>query len=166
MCAAPFSPRSLFSLGSILTPGQSAASVMALAAGTAYTLTGSNADVVYGTTSPTVVLSAPGTYLLSAVIGTQLSGATYAAAQQVSYNLRRQNNTAADITGSTIVSGLTTVAITTVTTQAGAVTIANILYSTIASTDIIGIRGFVSATPSAGSILCNSAVITAQWIHS
>lgn len=141
-----------------------AASSQTIASGTAYTLTASNADVAFGTTSPIVTLGATGTYLISVTIQTQLSGASFAAAQSVSYNLRRTNNTAADISGSTFSAPLSTVAITTVTDAAPAITI-TYLYSTTNATDTVGIRGVVSATPSLGSVTCSAATINATWIH-
>lgn len=148
-----------------LALSQAAADVQTVAAGTAYTLTASNADVAFGTTSPTVTLTVAGTYEISVTIGTQLSGASFAAAQSVSYNLRRQNNTPADLAGSTFSAPLSTVAVTTVTDAAPTITIASFQYATSATTDIIGIRGVVSATPSLGSVTCNAATISAVWLH-
>lgn len=148
-----------------LALSQAAADVQTVAAGTAYTLTASNADVAFGTTSPTLTLTVAGTYEISVTIGTQLSGASFAAAQSVSYNLRRQNNTPADLAGSTFSAPLSTVAVTTVTDAAPTITIASFQYATASTSDIIGIRGLVSATPSLGSVTCNAATIGAVWIH-
>lgn len=146
------------------TLSNTSASSQTIAAGTAYTLTASNADVAFGTTSPVVTLSATGTYLISATIQTQLTGASFAAAQSVSYNLRRTNNTAADLSGTTFSAPLSTVAITTVTDAAPAITI-SYLYTTSNATDTVGLRGVISATPSLGSVTCSAATINAVWIH-
>lgn len=142
-----------------------AATGQTVAAGTSYTLTASPADVIFGTTSPiTPALGATGTYLVTATIQTSLSGATYASAAQVNYNLRRTNNTAADISGTTFGAILTPVAITTITEIANTITI-SYLYTTANTTDTIGIRGVVSATPSAGAVTCSNATINAVWLH-
>lgn len=137
-----------------------------IAAGTAYTLTASNADVAFGTTSPTVTLANAGTYMLVATIQTSLVGATYAAAfQTVSYNFRRTNNTAADLSGSTFLATLNMVALTTQTIPGPVITINLGKYVTTNTTDVIGLRGVVSATPAAGSVTCSNATITAIRLY-
>lgn len=135
----------------------SAPPVSTVAAGSAFTLTATNDDVVFGTTSPTVTLSA-GTYLISVNLQTSFAGATYVAVQSVTYNLRRTNNTAADIAGTTFSQSLPIV--TTITVAAPSTSIANIVYVASAG-DVIGVRGILSATPSAGSVTCSAATISA-----
>lgn len=135
--------------------------ITTIAAGTAYTLTASNADVTFGTTSPTVTLPAAGTYELYATIQTNLVAATYATPfQTVTYNLHRQNNTAADLSGSTFGTTINMVAITTQTFLGPVITIDMGKYVTVNTNDIIGIRGVLSATPSVGSVTCSNATIT------
>lgn len=134
-----------------------------IASGTAYTLTASNADVAFGTTSPNITLGAAGTYLVTATIQTSLVGATYAAAQKVTYNARRTNNTPADLSGTTFSGPTSTVAITTVTDAGPTITL-SFTYNTANTNDIIGLRGVLSATPSVGSVTCSAATINYLWI--
>lgn len=70
--------------------------VETVAAGTAYTLTTTYANVDFGTTDPVVVLPNAGTYMIYALFGTDLVGAT-ATTQVVQGKVRRTNNTAADL---------------------------------------------------------------------
>lgn len=142
---------------------QTAASVSTVAAGTAYTMTGSLANVAFGTTSPSVTLVATGTYLIGYSAQSSLVGATYAAIQQVNFLMNRQNNTPATIAGTSFSSNLPVV--TTVTDSGPSVSCAGILYTTANTTDIIGLQADVSATPAAGSVTCSAATITAVWLH-
>jgi len=137
----------------IIALSNNASDVQTIAAGTAYTLTGSNAAVTFGTTSPTVTLQ------------TSLVGATYASAfNSVTYNLYRTNNTPAAIPGTTFSNILNMVALTTQTIT-GPSESTSVLYTTANTSDIIGVQGLVSATPSAGSATCSAATINAVWLH-
>lgn len=140
-----------------------AADVSTVGAGTAYTMTNSVANVVFGTTSPTVTLTAAGTYLIQYTAQTSLAGATYAGVQSVNYLMNRQNNTPATIAGTSF-SGVLPI-VTTTTDLSSSVSCAGVLYTTANTNDIIGLQADVSATPSAGSVTCSGATITAVWLH-
>lgn len=142
--------------------GSDTASVTTVASGTAYTMTASFVNVTFGTTSPTVTLGRAGTYFIHYAVQTSFVGATYASLQQVNYLMNRQNNTPATIAGTSFSSNL---AVITTVTDAGPNVSGFALYTTAGTTDIIGLQADVSATPSAGSVTCSAATITAIWVH-
>ena len=131
------------------------------AAGTAYTLTGSSAQLTFGTTSPLVTINQSGTFLIFSNIGVKYNGATYTAAQTVTFKLRRTNNTAADLAG-----GSRAVELPVLTTFTGGdvMTLPPVIY-TATSGDTVGIFGILSATPAAGSVLADSAEIACLRIY-
>lgn len=127
-------------------------------AGTVYTLTATPALVDFGTTDPSLTLSAAGTYLIMARARIDSVGATFATARVLTTKLRRTNNTAADVTNGAAT--LTTGVVTTLTGQLGAPSWWAI-YTTTNSDDIIQMFGDVSVLPSAGSVTVNEASIVA-----
>jgi hypothetical protein len=131
-------------------------------AGTAYTLTATPAAVDLGTTDPVIVLNKAGTYRISARVQIRLAGATFAASREVVTKLRRTNNTAADLTGSstTIPTGITT-------TQTGLLAVVNlpdVIYTTTNDNDSVTIFSSVAVLPSAGTIEVTEASIIAERI--
>lgn len=143
-------------LGTLLTNGKSV-----VAAGTAYTLTNTQAALDFGTTDPTITLTVAGTYLLIARARVEDVGATFAANRVVTLKLRRTNNTPADITGSVMV--LNTGIVTTVTQSVGNV-FCFAIYTTANVDDAIALFGAIDTVPSAGSITVDDAVINAIQI--
>lgn len=132
------------------------------ASGTVYSLTATPALLDFGTTDPTITLSAAGTYLIQGNANLTYNGATYVGTQTATVKFRRTNNTAADLT-----SGSRTVTLNVVTTSTGdvgIVTVPPVIY-TAGAGDIIQLFGSVSATPSAGSIQSDSAEIVAVRIQ-
>lgn len=128
--------------------------------GTNYTLTGSSADVTFGTTSPVITLTLPGTYLLSGTLTFYSNGATIASASTFSGTFRRRNNTAADIGTSVSLAG--TPVITTYTNVLTTVPIPPRIYTTLNSDDIVGLRAnYTGGVPSAGSFQVSNASIVA-----
>lgn len=136
--------------------------VQTIAAGTVYTLTNTSAAVVFGTTSPVVVLTAAGRWELSAFAQMDNVGATYAANRTLTLKLRRTNNTAADVTGGTVTAG--TGVTTTVTGQLWQAIIPPTLYDTANVDDSITLFADVSTAPSAGSSTVYAARITAKFL--
>jgi hypothetical protein len=118
--------------------------------GTAYTLTGTNAAVVGGTTSQSITIPAPGTYFIYGDADVNLVGATFSGGQTLTLQLYRTNNTPGALTGSSAV--LTFGAVTTVTQSAGTPNVHGVIYTTTNSNDIVTVYGVLSATPSAGSV--------------
>lgn len=134
-----------------------------VAAGTAYTMTASYADIVFGTTSPILTLANAGTYWLSADIQFSLVGATYATYQSATVKLRRTNNTPADVAGSTFGTFIPT--ITTITALGPLVHIGPIKYTTALTTDTLTVDAILSALPSAGSVTVTNCTIAGGRLY-
>lgn len=133
--------------------------VQTVGAGTAYALTNSMAAVDLGTTDPTIVIGAAGTWAIFANVQTAYAGATFAGLQTESIKVRRTNNTAADLTDSTRSAPLSVV---TALTEAGpAIVVGPIIYTTANTDDSLSIYATVSAAPGAGAMNVTAATITA-----
>lgn len=145
-------------LGLTAANGLSAMSQSITAVGTAYSLTGTPAGLVFGTTNPVLNLTAAGTYLIIASANVILNAATFAAIKTVTLKLRRTNNTAADLANGSI-----TCIAPVVTLISG--TVANNtwakIYTTSNANDSITIFGDVASLPAAGSLDVNEASIIA-----
>lgn len=129
------------------------------AAGTAYSLTTTPALLTFGTTSPSLTLNEPGTYLLLARVRLDYNGATFAAVRTVTLKLRRTNNTAADLTNGA--TSLLTDIITTKTLTMMDDELPHLIYTTANNNDIIQIFGDVGVAPTAGSLDAVEAEIIA-----
>lgn len=134
------------------------------AAGTAYTLTGSSAQLTFGTTSPILTINQAGTYLLQSNVGLKYSGATYASAQTVTFKFRRTNNTAADLTAGSRAVEMPFLVAGAAFTGGDVMTLPPIIY-TATSGDTVGIFGVLSATPPAGSVTTDSCEIIAIRLY-
>lgn len=126
--------------------------------GTVYTLTNAAAAIVMGTTSPTVTIDSPGTYLLVARARFENVGATFAASRLVTLKLNRTNNTPADLTNGT--SLFNTPIITLLTNTLTELNI-TAFYTTTNSDDVIVLSTLVGTVPSAGTLTVNEASIVA-----
>lgn len=115
------------------------------------------------TGSAALVLTSPGTYVLSAVVSTAFSGATFAAPQAVTCYLYRTNNTAVAITDST--STALTPILTTTTLTGPSLLTNNISYTTSNSTDSLSIYCSISVVPAAGSLQVTATHISAVRIN-
>lgn len=129
------------------------------AAGTAYQLTNSAAALTFGTTSPSLTLTKPGTYLLLARVRADYNAATFAAVRTLSFKLRRTNNTAADVTGAA--TSFLTQIITILSFSAGSIVVPPALYTTTRTDDAITIFGSVNTLPTAGTVDVTEAEIIA-----
>ena len=129
------------------------------AAGTAYSLTASNAELVFGTTSPSLTINTAGTYLIQGRANLKYNAATFAAAQTATLLLERTNNTPGAIANSNTANQLRI--LTTTTDSAGIIMMPPVIYTTVNSNDIIQIYGYLSAIPSAGSVQAVEACILA-----
>lgn len=119
------------------------------AAGTAYSLTNSAAAIVFGTTSPSITITAAGTYLIMGAVNLKYNAATMVANRTVTLTFRRTNNTAGNVgTARTA----TTRVITTITDDMGVFSLSPLVYTTVNSNDIITIFGSMDTVPSAGSV--------------
>lgn len=129
------------------------------AAGTAYQLTATPALLDFGTTDPSLVITLPGTWLITARVRLDYNAATFAAPQTVTLKLRRTNNTAADLPNAD--AQVVTGAVTTATQTFMVVPLRPAEYSTKNTDDIIQIFGDVDVLPSAGSLDAVQADISA-----
>lgn len=132
------------------------------AAGTAYSLTASDAAVDFGTTDPTIEFVTAGTYLVHGRALLKYNGATYAGNETATLHLQRTNNTPAAITNATTTAALRI--ITTITDTVGVMPMPPVIY-TAGAGDIITIYGAVSATPAAGSVDCTEASVVAIRLY-
>lgn len=128
------------------------------AAGTVYHLTNTSAVLDFGTTDPTLTITAAGTYLVSGSVTLDYAAATFAANRTVTLKIRRTNNTAADLTDCSIALGTNVVTTTTGTMERASWTC---VYTTLNSTDSISIQGDVGTVPTAGNLDAAAASIVA-----
>lgn len=126
--------------------------------GTAYSLTNTQAALTFGTTSPSITITSPGTYLIFYRAVVDYTGATFAAVRTATFKLRRTNNTAADVTGSSVatLTSILTLITSTMAPISGVVT-----YTTTNSDDVVKIFGALDVVPTAGSLDVSSASIVA-----
>ncbi len=134
-------------------------SLTVYAAGTAYSITTSQALLDFGTTDPILTISEPGTYLILATARLDYNGATFAAVRNATLKLRRTNNTAADVTGATTT--FQTQIITTLSFTAFSGPIPPVIYTTANNNDIIQMFGGIDTGPTAGSLDAVAASIVA-----
>lgn len=136
------------------------ASYSAIMSGTAYTLTGSFANVVGGTTSPSITIAAAGDYLISVDVSTSLVGATTVTGQSADIKLRRTNNTAADI-GTQRQQPLPSA--TAGTFSGPSISIVQFPY-TAGAGDIVTVQALITGALGAGSVVINNAHIVATRV--
>lgn len=129
------------------------------AAGTAYSLTNAQAAVAFGTTSPSITITTPGTYRIKGRVNVKYNAATFAAVRTLTCKLRRTNNTAADLANSS--TAVLTAVITLLTYTLGVIQIPEVTYITANSDDVLSIFGGLDTAPSAGSLDIVEANITA-----
>lgn len=134
-------------------------SLSVYASGTAYQLTNSSAALNFSGTDPIITINKAGTYLIRASVKLDYTGATFAASRTVTLKLRRTNNTAADVSNSTITLG--TEIVTTQTSVFEVLSLPDVIYTTSNITDTLTIFGDVSVAPSAGSLDASAASIVA-----
>lgn len=132
-----------------------------VAAGTAYTLTNTSAAVTFGTTSPVTTLAATGDYIVRAFANYQYTAATFAASRAVTTKLRRTNNTAADLTNSSV--ALATDIVTAKTATFIPLEIEGSVYAGTAG-DVISVFADVAVVPTAGSLQIVGAWIDARLV--
>lgn len=130
-----------------------------VAAGTAYTMTNAYGSLTFGTTSPILTIANAGTYAVYVDVQLNLVGATYATYDSATIKLRRTNNTAADLAGSTFGTFIPT--ITTITAIGPYLHVGPIKYQTTNTNDTITVQGVLGTTPAAGSVTATACTITA-----
>lgn len=131
----------------------------AIAAGTAYALTDTQAALDFGTTDPSVTLAVAGTYILSGMAQVELVGTTYVANQTLTVKTRKTSGTPADVTGSTAT--ITLPIVTTITQTLMQVMLPPVEYVATAN-DVLALFGAVNALPGAGTVEISAAWLMAQ----
>lgn len=116
--------------------------------GTAYSLTNTAAAIDFGTTDPTKVITAAGTYLVFGQVHLSYNGATVVA-ETASIKVRRTNNTAADVSAVVV---LDLPVATTLTNSYGIFQIPPFLVTTANTNDSLSLFANVSAGLNAGTI--------------
>lgn len=112
-----------------------------------YTLTNAVANVVLSANAA-ITITQPGRYMLRCVMKVNLSGATFAANETLTFKLRRTNNTAADLANSTETWILPITTIESFTL--GLLVLPEVIYDTLNSNDVIQIQAGLTTAPSAG----------------
>lgn len=136
----------------------------AIASGSAYSLTTTDTVLLFGTNRPIDTIKTVGTYRLTARINLKYNGATFAANQTATFKIRRVNNIATDISGSSTT--ITLGVVTTLTEGIGTIILPlGLYYSTNVITDILQLRGVISSAPSAGSVDVTEAEIVAEKVN-
>lgn len=129
--------------------------------GTAFTIPASQADVVFGTSSPTVTITSPGTYLISGGINFGPSGATTSTVTAVYLGVKRTNNSAAVLVNRAI-GGFELMTAITGIMQTGMVL--PLIYTTTNSNDILTLVANYTGTITSGTFVSNDAVLLAVKI--
>jgi hypothetical protein len=132
-------------------------------AGTAYTLTNSSQLLTFGTTSPSLTISAAGTYLIRSHVQTNLVGATMAANRNITFVIHRTNNTPWDVSPKAQVIKTDITSLKAYTLPIGA--IPEFVYTTANTNDVLEIWGFIDTVPTAGSISIVDAQIIAVRLY-
>ena len=124
--------------------------------GTAYNLTTTPALVTFGTTSPSITLAKAGNYLITWRVRTEYVGATIAVNSNVTFKIRRTNNTATDLR----TTGFKTLITTLLSGQASDIT-ASFMYTNATAGDVLEIWGSMSSLATLGNVSVVEANIIA-----
>lgn len=125
--------------------------IAAYGSGAAYTITAVQAAVTMGGTSPAIVITTAGTWMLFARIRFDYVGKTFAANHTLTAKLRRTNNTPADVTNAT--ASAVTPIITTQTYTHLAYSLPPVVYVTVNATDAIALYAAIDVLPAeAGTV--------------
>lgn len=141
--------------------GIGGSSLTVYAAGTAYSMTNSAAAITFGTTSPALVITSPGVWLILARARVDYNGATFAASRTGTVKIRRTNNTAADQISTQFLTDI----ITTLTYTLADIVVPPLIYTTTNSDDALALYGDVGVVPSAGSLDVSEAEIVAVKLY-
>lgn len=130
------------------------------AAGTAYSLTITPALLTFGTTSPTLTINKPGTYLIRARAQVVRNNSTHIADHTVTLKLRRTNNTAADLANA--VTAYPDDPHNASNDTEGNWMIPEVIYTTANTDDVIELWGDVSSAGTGGTHDVTEASIIAE----
>jgi hypothetical protein len=153
----------VFDALALLTPISTISKVItAYGSGSSYPVTDTYAAVVMGTTSPSITIDSPGTYLIRGYVRLHQDAVTHAAPGRDFFaTVRRTNNTAADIPSANIAWGLRPEA-TAVSETVGMMQLPEVVYTTTNSDDVLTLFVKVSALPTTGVFSISGAQIIAH----
>jgi hypothetical protein len=134
--------------------------VETVAAGTAYTLTATIAQVVFGTTSPAIVVPSTGTWYATATLTVNFVGATYAAATDSTLEVKLRNTSTSTDLGQLWKFSLP-IGVTTKTAPAGTF-VFPVRWVQATASQNVQLWARVVTLPSAGSCTVTAAQINAQ----
>jgi hypothetical protein len=138
-------------------------SLSVYAAGTVYSLTATPALLDFGTTDPSLVINAPGVWLILARARIDNNAKTTAAVRTITLLLRRTNNTAANIANSS--TACKTAIMTTLTFTLAEMDLPPIIYTTVNSDDILQVWGSADDISGAGTFDAVEASIVAVRLY-
>lgn len=127
--------------------------------GTPYSVTSSPGQVVLGTTSPAITIAKAGTYLIMWNVRTDYAAATLAISRNMTYKVRRINNTPMDVNSA----GFAT-PVMTLLTFSGPDISRQFLYTATAG-DILQIWASVNTIPTIGAVTIPEANIIALRLY-
>lgn len=127
--------------------------------GTGYGITGVQSPIVFGTTSPTITITSPGTYLISGGINYGPNGCTSSNQIAIYLGLKRTNNTATVI-ANRAVGGFEP--LTAVTGVMGTGALLPYIYTTTNSDDVLTLVANYTGTITSGTLAINDAVLIAN----
>lgn len=139
-------------------PGSTSVTYSQTGSGSGYTFTNSISPIVFGTTSPIITLTIPGTYELDGYFVVATDSLTNVAALTINGGLYRSNNTPSSLLA---LSALGIYPLTAVSMTIGIVNIPRLIYTTANSNDILTLQGGYSGTIGSGSVITAAAGITA-----
>jgi hypothetical protein len=138
--------------------------VTVYASGTAYQITTSFAQIIFGTTSPVVTLDRAGTWLIKARARVDRNGIHINVDHVVSLKLRRSNNTASDITNAATAYDDIAHTASDVETE-GLFPFPEVVYTTANNNDIIQMWIMIDQAAVSGSHDVVEADIQAIFLH-
>ena len=165
--AGNVAPGATISSGAGVSPGGTQGTLSNLSvygSGTVYTLTATPALLTLGTTTPSLTITAAGTYLLYATVRYDLA-AWKSTLMTLTTKLRRTNNTAADVTATSTGYAIVDTSAAAVTSTLAVFDLPVVQYVTTNSNDIIQLWGSLSAVASvSGTVTAVEASIVAVKI--
>lgn len=132
--------------------------------GTNYTLTGSSAALVFGTTSPSITIATPGTYLITAQVKLYTFSLATAVSNNVVFSVERTNNTPAAL-GPYSAILVRDIPAGTYGGVFGIYPLNPFIYTTANSNDVITIKGSWGNTVTSGTLEATNASVVAVRLY-
>ena len=128
--------------------------------------TGTNAPInnttgllTFGTTSPTITITAAGTYFVTAGLSQYFNNANFSTPRTATYKVRRSNNTATDLTETLVTNLLSTGG--AMTMDAGGWSLPGAIYTTSNTNDVLEVWATLDGNPASGNFEAKKGWIVA-----